>query len=247
MPCGTGRPPVYGGPPRTLAVRTVCQARLAVSAAGITPCRVRYCAAVQVRELTVRDTFEFIPRSFPDSRGVFVAPFQEEPFIKAIGHPLRLAQSNHSRSHRGSVRGLHYADVPPGQAKYVYCPRGSLLDVVVDIRVGSPTFGQWDSAVLDPVEFRAVYVPEGIAHAFVALEDDTVISYLCSTGYNPAAEHGLHPLDPDLALPWPADITPILSDKDAAAPTLAEARSAGMLPSYEDCLRHYESLRLRSA
>ncbi len=199
--------------------------------------------SVQVRELAVRDAFEFIPRSFADSRGVFVAPFQEEAFVKAIGHPLRLAQSNHSRSRRGSVRGLHFAEVPPGQAKYVYCPTGSLLDVVVDIRVGSPTFGAWDAAILDPDEFRAVYVPEGVAHAFVALEDDTVISYLCSTGYNPAAEHGIHPLDPALGLPWPTDIDPVLSDKDAAAPTLAEAREAGLLPEYGDCVRHYESLR----
>jgi dTDP-4-dehydrorhamnose 3,5-epimerase len=201
---------------------------------------------VQVRELAVRDAFEFTPRSFADSRGVFVAPFQEEAFIKATGHPLRLAQSNHSRSRRGSVRGLHFADVPPGQAKYVYCPTGSLLDVVVDIRVGSPTFGAWDATILDPDEFLAVYVPEGVAHAFVALEDDTVISYLCSAGYNPAAEHGIHPLDPALGLPWPTDITPVLSDKDAAAPTLAEARDAGMLPEYDDCVRHYESLKVRS-
>ncbi len=214
-----------------------------MSAAGITPGRVRYRVRVHVRELAVRDAFEFTPRAFPDSRGVFVAPFQQEPFIKAIGHPLRLAQSNHSRSRRGSVRGLHYADVPPGQAKYVYCPSGSLLDVVVDIRVGSPTFGASDSTVLDPVDFRAIYIPEGVAHAFVALEDDTVISYLCSTGYNPAAEHGLHPLDPALGLPWPDDIDPVLSDKDAAAPTLGEARDAGMLPAYEDCVRYYESLR----
>ena len=198
---------------------------------------------MHVRELAVRDVFEFTPRVFPDDRGEFVAPYQEEPFVKAIGHPMKLAQSNHSRSRRGSVRGLHYADVPPGQAKYVYCPRGSALDVVVDIRVGSPTFGTWDVAVLDPVSFRAVYIPEGIGHAFVALEDDTVISYLCSTPYNPAAEHGINPLDPALGLPWPADIEPLLSEKDTAAPTLAEAEAAGMLPAYADCVAWYERLR----
>lgn len=201
---------------------------------------------MQVRKLSVRDAFEFIPRVFPDSRGLFVAPFQEDSFIAAVGHPLRLAQTNHSRSRRGSVRGLHYADVPPGQAKYVYCPRGSLLDIVVDIRVGSPTFGAWDAALLDPHEFRAVYIPEGVAHAFVALEDDTVISYLCSTSYNPAAEHGVHPLDPALGLPWPDNIDPVLSNKDANAPTLAEARDAGMLPDYTECVRYYERLKLAS-
>ena len=80
--------------------------------------------------------------------------------------------------------------VPPGQAKYLYCPQGAFLDVVVDIRVGSPTFGTWDATRLDPVGFRAVYVPEGVAHGMLALEDDTVISYLCSTGYNPGREIG---------------------------------------------------------
>lgn len=202
---------------------------------------------MQVRELAVRDAFEFTPRSFPDTRGVFVAPYQEEPFVKAIGFPLRLAQSNHSRSRRGSIRGLHYADVPPGQAKYVYCPSGALLDLVVDIRVGSPTYGAYDVSRLDPENFRALYIPEGVAHAFVALEDDSVISYLCSTGYNPAAEHGINPMDPALNLPWPTDVEPLLSEKDAAAPTLAEAEAAGMLPTYEACAAHYQSLIARAA
>lgn len=198
---------------------------------------------MEVRELTVPGAFEFTPRTFPDERGVFVSPYQEDHFVKAVGHPLRLAQSNHSRSRRGSVRGVHYADVPPGQAKYVYCPQGALLDVVVDIRVGSPTFGQWDAVRLDPVDFRAVYVPEGFGHAFVALEEDTVIAYLCSTGYNPSAEHGISPLDADLDLPWPADVEPLMSPKDEAAPTLAEAEAAGLLPSYADCLARYRELR----
>jgi dTDP-4-dehydrorhamnose 3,5-epimerase len=198
---------------------------------------------MQVRELAVRDAFEFSPQVFPDNRGVFVAPYQEDHFVKAVGHPLRLAQSNHSWSRRGTLRGLHFADVPPGQAKYVYCPRGSLLDIVVDIRVGSPTFGAFDVARLDAVSYRAVYLPEGVGHAFLALEDDTVMSYLCSTGYNPAAEHGINPLDPALALPWPDDLEPLLSDKDATAPTFAEASAAGLLPLYPDCVAHYDALR----
>ncbi|GLW95303.1 dTDP-4-dehydrorhamnose 3,5-epimerase family protein [Actinokineospora globicatena] len=198
---------------------------------------------MQARELRVPDAFEFTPRSFPDSRGVFVSPFQGEAFTKAVGHPLTVAQTNHSRSRKGSIRGLHFADVPPGQAKYVYCPQGALLDYVVDIRVGSPTFGAWDVVRLDPVDFRAVYVPEGVGHGFVALEEDTVISYLCSTGYNPSAEHGINPLDPDLALPWAPELEPLMSDKDTSAPTLAEAAAAGLLPLYSDCVARYEKLR----
>lgn len=197
---------------------------------------------MQARELKVTGAIEFTPRTFPDSRGVFASPFQGDAFAEAVGHRLTVAQTNHSRSRRGTIRGLHFSDVPPGQAKYVYCPQGALLDFVVDIRVGSPTYGVWDAVRLDTVDFRAVYVPEGIAHGFVALEDDTVLSYLCSTGYNPGSEHGINPLDPDLGLPWSVE-KPILSEKDAAAPTLAEAAVAGLLPTYEACLARYADLR----
>jgi 5-epimerase len=196
-----------------------------------------------VRELAVPGVFEFTPKVFPDDRGLFVCPYLEEDFVKTVGHPLRVAQTNHSKSRRGVIRGLHYADVPPGQGKYVHCPQGALLDVVVDIRVGSPTFGVVDATRLDAENFRAVYVPEGVGHAMMALEDDTVISYLCSTPYNPGAEHGLNPLDPEMALPWPAELEAVLSEKDRTAPTLAEARDGGHLPAYEDCLARYQQLR----
>ncbi|WP_020665021.1 dTDP-4-dehydrorhamnose 3,5-epimerase family protein [Amycolatopsis benzoatilytica] len=195
------------------------------------------------RPLKVADTFEFVPRLFPDERGLFVAPLQEEVFVRATGHPMRVAQTNHSVSRAGTIRGVHFADTPPGQAKYVYCPSGALLDVVVDLRVGSPTFGEWDAVRLDSAGFRSVYVAEGIGHSFIALEDDTAMAYLCSEPYNPGGEHGISPLDPALDLPWPAGLTPIVSEKDSAAPTLAEALDQGLLPRYEDCVAHYEKLR----
>jgi 5-epimerase len=198
---------------------------------------------MEAKELSIPDAFEFSPRSFPDSRGLFVAPYQEAVFREAVGYPLQVAQTNHSVSRRGALRGMHFADVPPGQAKYVYCPSGALLDVVIDLRVGSPTFGRSDAVVLDSVEFRALYVPEGLGHGFIALTDDTMMSYLCTTGYNPTAEHGLNPMDPDMALPWPDDFEPVLSEKDLAAPTLAEALAGGLLPTYADCTAHYQELR----
>jgi epimerase EvaD len=200
-------------------------------------------SSMHVRELLVRDSYEFTPPTFPDERGLFVAPFQDQAFLDALGYPLRVAQTNHSVSRRGTVRGVHFADTPPGQAKYVYCPQGSLLDIVVDIRVGSPTFGRWDAVRLDAVEFKAMYVAEGIGHAFVALEDGTAMSYLCSEGYNPGAEHGITPLDAALDLPWPEGLELILSEKDTAAPTLADAEAQGLLPRYEDCVAHYEKRR----
>ncbi|MEU4801827.1 dTDP-4-dehydrorhamnose 3,5-epimerase family protein [Actinosynnema sp. NPDC023587] len=196
---------------------------------------------MKARELKIPGAFEFIPPVFPDDRGLFVAPFQEDVFTAAVGHGLRVAQTNHSRSRRGVIRGVHYADVPPGQAKYVHCPRGRLLDVVVDIRVGSPTFGAWDAVELSEEAFNSVYVPEGIGHALMALEDDSVTSYLCTEGYNPKAERGLTPLG--LGLPWPADVEPVLSPKDAEAPTLEEARDAGLLPSYAECVAWYAKAR----
>ena len=197
---------------------------------------------MEVRELSVPDAYEVTPVQHGDDRGVFVEWFKEEPFAQAVGHRLDLRQANISVSAKGSVRGIHFADVPPSQAKYVTCPSGALLDVVVDIRVGSPTFGQWDSVLLDEKDRRAVYVSEGLGHVFMALTEGAVISYLCSAGYAPAREHGVHPLDPAIGIAWPADIAPLLSPKDEAAPTLAQAKDAGLLPSYDECQAFYRSL-----
>jgi dTDP-4-dehydrorhamnose 3,5-epimerase len=200
---------------------------------------------MQVRELKVPDAFELTPVQHGDDRGIFLEWFKAGVLAEAVGHPLRLEQANISVSSKGSVRGIHFADVPPSQAKYVTCPSGALLDVVVDIRVGSPTFGQWESVLLDGTDRKAVYVAEGLGHVFLALTDDTVISYLCSEGYNPGREHGVHPLDPAIGIEWPTDVEPLLSPKDAAAPTLAEAQQAGLLPSYDECLALYADLRSR--
>ncbi|MEO6083886.1 MAG: dTDP-4-dehydrorhamnose 3,5-epimerase, partial [Umezawaea sp.] len=163
--------------------------------------------------------------------------------LAALGHPFELAQANASVSRPGAVRGIHYADVPPGQAKYVYCARGALLDVIVDLRVGSPTFGQHDVVRLDSTTLNAVYLSEGLGHAIIALEDDTTMAYLCSESYNPTGEHGLDPMCPELALPWPADLTPILSDKDRTAPGLSQALADGALPDYDECQAWYAKLR----
>ena len=194
---------------------------------------------MEYRALTVDGAWEITPRQFGDDRGVFLEWFKEAPFAEAAGHRLELAQANLSVSAAGVVRGIHFADVPPGQAKYVTCPKGAVLDVVVDIRVGSPTFGAWDSVLLDDVDRRAIYLAEGLGHAFVSLEDGSTVMYLCSTGYNPTGEHGVHPLDPAIGIAWPttardgSPLTPLLSDKDAAAPTLAEALEQGLLPTLD--------------
>lgn len=199
---------------------------------------------MQARHTEISGAIEFTAPVFPDHRGLFVAPFQQAPFAGTAGHHMPLAQINNSVSNRGVIRGIHFADVPPGQAKYVYCASGSLLDVIVDVRTGSPTFGHWEAIRLDAERYNAVYLAEGLGHAFAALADDTVMIYLCSTPYNPPAEHAITPLDPELALPWgELEADPILSEKDQNAPTLAEAAAAGTLPAYQDCLEHYARLR----
>jgi dTDP-4-dehydrorhamnose 3,5-epimerase len=196
---------------------------------------------VKVRELGIPDAYEISTDVFPDDRGLFVNPFRAGALAEAIGRPLHVRQTNHSASKRGVVRGVHFSMLPPGQAKYVYVPRGAALDIVVDIRIGSPTYGQHDVVRLDDRDFRAVYLAEGLGHCAVALEDDTVLSYLCSTEYDPGREKGVSPTDPELALPVPADAS--LSPRDTGAPTLAEAAEQGLLPTYEACLAFYASIR----
>lgn len=201
------------------------------------------------RELAVPGAWEITPVQHGDPRGVFLEWFQGEPFRSAVGHQLDLRQANMSVSAAGVLRGVHFADVPPGQAKYVTCPKGAVLDVVVDLRVGSPTFGAWDSVLLDDVDRRAIYLSEGLGHAFCSLEDDSVVVYLCSTPYSPGREHGVHPLDPALGITWPTQardgspLSPQLSAKDSAAPTLADAAEQGLLPRWDDVQEHLAGLR----
>ena len=204
---------------------------------------------MEYRELAVPGAWEITPKQFGDPRGVFLEWFKGSPFEESVGHRLDLAQANLSVSAAGVVRGIHFADVPPGQAKYVTCARGAVLDVVVDIRVGSPTFGRWDSVLLDDVDRRAIYLGEGLGHAFMSLEDDSTVLYLCSTPYAPGREHGIHPLDPEVGITWPqvardgTPLTPQLSDKDAAAPSLSEAREQGLLPTLAAVEEYVASLR----
>jgi len=191
---------------------------------------------VQVSPLRFDGVWRFDPVLRPDDRGVFLESFKANVFTDMIGHPLDLAQMNVSVSKAGTIRGIHFADVPPGQAKYVQCFAGSILDIVVDIRVGSPTFGEWEAIELSADSRAGLYISEGFGHAFCALSDSATVGYLCSEEYSPQREHGIHPLDPDVALPWPASASPVLSPKDAAAPGLLQARDSGLLPTYESCI-----------
>ncbi len=201
---------------------------------------------MDIRELSVPDAYEITPKQFGDDRGVFLEWYRAERLAEAVGHPLRLSQANCSVSTRGVLRGVHFAAVPPSQAKYVTCLRGAVLDVVVDLRTGSPAFGRSEGVVLDEKDRKALYLSEGLGHAFLALTDDATVAYLCSEPYNPGREFGLHPLDPELALPWPEDVPKLLSPKDEQAPTLTQAAEQGLLPDYDDCRSFYAGLRAQA-
>lgn len=178
------------------------------------------------------------PQRFEDSRGYFQENFKFEQLAKISGFDFSVKQVNQSKSGLGVLRGIHWFDNPPGQAKYVTVQQGAILDFVVDIRLGSPTFKSHVEVMLNENSPRAVFIPPGFGHAFLSLSSDTIVTYLCSEEYSPAREHGLHPLDASLGLPLEDLLVrhgvPSLeiSSKDSSAPSLVEAQDQGILPSY---------------
>jgi dTDP-4-dehydrorhamnose 3,5-epimerase len=199
---------------------------------------------MRARELAVPGAWEITPHQHADSRGVFFEWFTDDDFRGLAGHGFDLRQANCSVSAAGVLRGVHFAQLPPSQAKYVTCLRGAVFDVVVDIRVGSPTFGRWDSVLLDDRDRRSVYIPEGLGHAFLALQDDSTVMYLCSAGYDRDREHTISATDPELAIDWPTvdGAEPVMSDRDRDAPTLRQVRAAGLLPGWDDTRSFIEGL-----
>jgi dTDP-4-dehydrorhamnose 3,5-epimerase len=202
---------------------------------------------VKARELSVPGAFELTFTTHGDDRGRFWESFRSDEVERAVGRPFPVAQANTSVSRRGVLRGIHFADVPAGQGKYISVSQGRIWDVVVDLRVGSPRFGRWDAVELGEQEPRAVLIPEGCGHGFLALEDDTAVTYLLTDIYRPGREHEVHPFDPDLAIRWPIDPSDaVLSSKDREAPGLSEALERGLLPSIEECTQRYADLMRRS-
>ncbi|MFH9067501.1 dTDP-4-dehydrorhamnose 3,5-epimerase family protein [Streptomyces coeruleorubidus] len=187
---------------------------------------------MQVAETAVPGAHVFTPLRHPDERGVFFESLRTDVLEEVLGHPVEVRQINYSSSRRNTLRGIHSVTSPPGQAKYVSCVRGALRDFVVDLRVGSPTFGCFDSNVLDPESGRAVYVPEGVGHGFLTLADDTCISYALTSTYVPGTQIDVNPLDTELAIPWGFTDTPLMSPKDREAPSLAEWLSRGVLAEW---------------
>lgn len=164
----------------------------------------------------------FEPRVFGDDRGFFMESWNADAFAKA-GLDLTFVQDNHSRSQKGVLRGLHFQNPAP-QGKLVRVTRGAVFDVAVDLRRSSPTFGQWEGVELSASNHRMFYVPEGFAHGFLTIEDDTDFLYKCTSPYAPQSEHSIAWDDPAIGIEWPLDgIMPVLSDKDRAGLSLADA------------------------
>jgi dTDP-4-dehydrorhamnose 3,5-epimerase len=185
--------------------------------------------------LSIEGSWIFSPDKFPDERGSFHEVFQLPTLSDTLGFGFEVKQVNQSVSKAGVIRGIHWADVPPGQAKYVFCSKGAIWDFVVDIRLGSPTFGQWAAAEVTADNGKCVLISEGLGHLFLSLEDDTVVNYLCSEPFSPKTEREINPLDKDLAIPFESFMPGerlLLSPKDKASPTLQEAQAAGILPLF---------------
>lgn len=192
---------------------------------------------MHVEPLGIPGALLVTPEIHEDGRGIFLESYQLERFQEATGQIFPLRQANVSVSAQRTVRGIHYTTARHGQAKYVTCVRGGLEDYIVDLRVGSPTFGEWQMIQLNDKNRQSIYIPPGVGHAICALDHDTTLVYLCSKPYDPYAEREIWALDPEIGLqfPWSHGAL-ILSEKDARAPRLRDARERGNLPGYS--VRH---------
>jgi len=189
---------------------------------------------VEFRPLGIAGAYELRNTVHGDDRGDFAEWFRFDAIEKETGYRFPVRQANVSRSSRGVVRGIHFCQIPPGQAKLVTCMTGRILDVVVDTRDGSETFGEWKAVELTASQRNAMLLPVGVGHAFVALEDETTVCYLVSDVYTPAREFGIHPLDPELGIDYGLPVEDLLlSPKDQEAPSLTEALTQGLLPHIE--------------
>ncbi len=175
---------------------------------------------MQVTQLSIPGALLIAPTVYGDERGFFCETYRE-PVWSQYGIPSTWAQDNHSRSGRGVLRGMHFA-VGDGQAKLVRCARGSVLDVVVDLRAGSPTYGKWEGVELSDGNMHQLYVPIGLAHGFVVLSEIADVAYKCTTVYDPAVERGIAYNDPEIAIQWPEGLELFVSERDAEAKTLAD-------------------------
>ena len=177
---------------------------------------------MNVVKTKLHDCLIIEPKVFGDERGFFLETFQAERYAEFVGITLPFVQDNHSHSSKGVLRGLHYQKTKP-QGKLVRVVSGEVYDVALDIRQGSPTFGQWEGVILSETNKKQFWVPPGFAHGFLVISDTADFEYKCTDYYDPSDEGSVLWNDPDLDIPWPVD-TPNLSDKDANADRLVDLK-----------------------
>jgi dTDP-4-dehydrorhamnose 3,5-epimerase len=183
---------------------------------------------MQIQELGIKGAWIAQSAVHEDARGTFREWFDSEAIESFLGRTFAVKQANFSSSKKGVLRGIHFSQAREGQGKWVTCISGSIWDVVVDIRPYSPTFRKWIGIELQGVSGDAIFISEGLGHAFISLQDNTSVAYLLTSPYSPADEFEIHPLDPELAIAWPLDDV-ILSAKDASAPYLRRLIESGRL------------------
>ncbi len=175
---------------------------------------------MQIVETQIKDLLVIQPDVFKDDRGYFFECYNEERFFKE-GLTMRFVQDNESKSAKGVLRGLHFQKPPFAQGKLVRVVKGAVMDVAVDLRSGSPTYGKWHSVVLSEEDKTMFWIPEGFAHGFVTLQDDTIFQYKCTNVYNKASEGSIRWNDPDINIDWNIE-NPILSEKDTVSPFMKD-------------------------
>jgi dTDP-4-dehydrorhamnose 3,5-epimerase len=193
---------------------------------------------MNIKSTSIENCWTFKPQRHTDGRGYFQENFRLSEVIAGTEMDFRVRQVNQSKSSAGVIRGFHWADYPPGQSKFVTVQSGRILDFIIDLRIGSPTYLRWQHFEMSAENGAAVLIGNGIGHAFLALENDSIVTYLCDAEYNPGAERSLTPLDSDLGIPFKKLAAEagcdaiILSDKDSGAPNLRDLISAGLLPIF---------------
>jgi dTDP-4-dehydrorhamnose 3,5-epimerase len=188
---------------------------------------------MEFSEIEISGAFLFSPKVFEDNRGSFTESFKQAKFTEATGLEFIVAQVNTSVSKANTLRGIHTADIPPGQAKYIMCSSGEIDDIVIDLRKGSPTFLAWQKIRLSNESRQALYIPAGLGHGFGAKSETAVVTYLCDYPYSPEGEFEIDPFDPDLGIDWGMKSDDVLvSEKDRNAPKFNSPEIQERLPLF---------------
>jgi dTDP-4-dehydrorhamnose 3,5-epimerase len=188
---------------------------------------------MSLQELSIAGGYVATHRVFPDERGLFREWFKAEE-IASIDKDFSVQQANYSKSNQFVIRGIHYSLAPQGQAKVVTCAAGKIIDVLVDLRSGSPSFLKVEYVDLSEDSGKVVFIPSGVGHGFVVLSESAAVVYLTSSGYAPEYEKAITPTDPELGIIWPIPLGElgVISKADTEAPTLTQAKESGILPTF---------------